>query len=122
MMKIIQRETESVAILELQGRVLGGPECDDIVARVNDIMKRGIVNVVFDLEKVALMNSNGLAMLATIQKSLQRAGGNVRLSRCRDRIMRIIEGAGLVEFFLVFDSIDDTVHSFEERKNGGSHG
>jgi anti-anti-sigma factor len=113
-MKVNQREIGDVAVLELGGRFLGGPECEDLLARLDEIKNKDIVKVVFDLGEVSLLNSNGLAVLTAAQVSFQKAGGSVRLSGCHDRIKRVLEGAKVAELFQLFDSVNAAVDSFAE--------
>ncbi len=64
-MKITREDKGNVAILRLNGKLLGGPDSETMRGAVLGAIEDGKRNVLVDLQKVSLANSTGLGILTT---------------------------------------------------------
>lgn len=81
---------------------------------VDDVLGRGQPRLVIDLERVPLINSDGLEFLVELHERSRRRGGAVKLSSptplCRD----ILVITGLDAQFEIFSEMISAVGSFSQ--------
>ncbi|MDH3198684.1 MAG: STAS domain-containing protein, partial [Candidatus Krumholzibacteria bacterium] len=76
-MKITQREVGSAVILDLNGKLTGGPDADTFRDVFKSLVDQGKKNVIVNLEKVSWINSTGLGILISGYTSVRRGGGDL---------------------------------------------
>lgn len=64
-------------------------------------------HLLVDLDRVELLDSFGLGVLVDAQKRARAHGGEVALVITRERLRRVLEGAGLEGAFRVVGSADE---------------
>ena len=65
-MNLTEKETDGVVILELSGKIMGGPDASLLNDKLHELIEANKVNIVADLAKVDWMNSSGLGILIRI--------------------------------------------------------
>jgi anti-sigma B factor antagonist len=88
--KIKIRKTDSVAILDLSGKLMGGPDADVFKDTIKQLIEEGYKNVIVNLERVPWVNSTGLGILIAGYTTLKREGGALKLIHVTDRIESIL--------------------------------
>ncbi len=111
-MKIKERRRDGVAILDISGKIMGGPDAEAFNEVLRTLMHEGVHNVLVNLEKVKWVNSTGLGILISGYTTLQRAGGELKLLRVTERIENIFIVSKLSTVFQSFDDEDEAVRSF----------
>ena len=111
-MKITQREVGNAVILDLNGKLTGGPDADTFRDVFKSLIDQGKKNVVVNLEKVSWINSTGLGILISGYTSVRRAGGDLVVMHASDRIESILYVTKLNLLFKSFESEDEAVKSF----------
>ena len=76
-MKYLEKNVDGLPIFELEGKIMGGTECEDLCQRMMDVIAAGQSNLVVDFEKVQWMNSAGIGMLIQCVTRLRRDGGDL---------------------------------------------
>mgnify|MGYP000116718461 CR=1 FL=1 len=75
-MKIKIRKLETVAVVELSGKLMGGPDADTFKDTIRQLIEDGYKNVVVSLKHVPWVNSTGLGILiAAIAQTEGQVGG-----------------------------------------------
>jgi anti-anti-sigma factor len=69
-------------------------------------------NVVVDLDGTEQIDSEGLAMLLSVQEALRALGGDLKISTANGTNRKILEITRLDEQLEVFDTVIDAVKSF----------
>ena len=59
-MKYFENNVDGLSVFELEGKIMGGTECEDLCHRMMDVIATGQSNLVVDFEKVQWMNSAGM--------------------------------------------------------------
>ncbi|HSC28945.1 MAG TPA: STAS domain-containing protein [Vicinamibacterales bacterium] len=121
-MTITEREIGDVTILELEGRLVLYEGESDLKARINELIGRGRVRIVLDMERVNYIDSAGVGMVIAKYLSLRRRGGDLKLLNLTDRSMRVMSITRLLDVFDTFDSVGAAVASFEAQEPGPASG
>jgi len=110
--KIKERKRDGVAILEMSGRLMGGPDAEAFDELLKTLIHEGCRNVVVSMEKVRWVNSTGLGILISGYTTLKKSGGELKLLKVSDRIENIFIVSKLYTVFESFQDEDDAVRSF----------
>ena len=104
MIKLNRRDSGDVTIIELSGRLMGGPDSDLVQKTVRDLIAEGRTKVVVDLSQVAWVNSSGLGSLIASYTALREKSGSLKLLNVSRRIEQIL---AVTKLSTVFESYPD---------------
>lgn len=110
-MKIKQNPKGDIMVLELSGKIMGGPDFDLFKGEITDLIEKGFKDVVLDFGGVPWINSTGLGILITGHLSMKNAGGTVRICNVRERVLSIFYISQLEKVFQVFPTVEEAVAS-----------
>lgn len=113
-MKITQKEKNGVVVLELSGKIMGGPDATTLNDKLHALVETGKTKVVADLSKVNWMNSSGLGILISALTTIRNAGGDLKLSAITDRIQSLLMITKLLTVFDSFQTTDEAIASFSK--------
>ncbi len=99
--KLKERKRDGVAIIELSGKLMGGPDAETIDETIKTLLHEGVKNIVVNLEKVRWVNSTGLGILISGYTTVKKSGGELKLLKVSDRIENIFIVSKL---YTVFES------------------
>ena len=111
-MKVQEEIKGDVAIIQLKGKVIGGPDATLFHGKIHELVNGGKKRIVIDLAKVDLMNSVGLGMMISALTTINSAGGELRLANVTKGIKTLLTITQLVRIFHTYDSIEDATKSF----------
>ena len=111
-MKIKERQSDGVTILEVSGKIMGGPDAELFNTTLKSLIHQGQARVVVDLAKVTWVNSTGLGILISGYTTLKRNEGEMKLLNVSDRIEIIFMVTKLHTVFETFKDEDEAVQSF----------
>jgi anti-sigma B factor antagonist len=110
--RIESREKNGVVILDLQGKLMGGPDAETFKNTFHQLLERGRKRVVVNLHGVDWINSTGMGILISGYTTMRRGGGDLRLLHVSDRIRSILYVTKLNLIFKCFENEDEAVASF----------
>ena len=111
-MAIKEEMKAGISILEIKGKLMGGPETAEIHTRVKDLVENGVKKVVIDLGKVTWMNSTGLGALMSSLTTMKNADGDLKIARATDKVKSLFMVTKLITIFDRYDSVEDAVSAF----------
>ena len=111
-MKIKERKRDGVVILEMSGKLMGGPDAEAFDEILKVLIHGGSKNVIVSMEKVKWVNSTGLGILISGYTTLKKSGGQLKLLRVSDRIESIFIVSKLFTVFESYEDEDEAVQSF----------
>jgi anti-sigma B factor antagonist len=111
--KIKIRKTDSVAIIDLSGKLMGGPDADVFKETIKQLIQEGYKNVLVNLAHVPWVNSTGLGILIAGYTTLKREGGILKLTHVTDRIESILMITKLGTIFESFSDEQAALNSFK---------
>jgi anti-sigma B factor antagonist len=111
-MHIKETAHDSVIVLELSGKIMGGPDASLLNDRLHLLIEKKHTRIVADLGKVDWMTSSGLGILIGGLTTMRNNGGDLKLVNITERIQNLLMITKLLAVFETFDSIDEAVKSF----------
>ena len=111
-MKIKERTRDGVAVLEMSGRLMGGPDAEAFDEVLKTLIHEGCRNVIVNMEKVRWVNSTGLGILISGYTTLKKSGGELKLLKVSDRIENIFIVSKLYTVFESYQDEDEAIRSF----------
>jgi anti-sigma B factor antagonist len=113
-LKIQQKELYGAVILELNGKLTGGPEAETFRNIFKSLVEEGKKNIIVNLKKVDWINSTGLGILIAGYTSVRKAGGDLVLCNVGDRIDSILYVTKLNLLFQAFDNEEEAADHFRK--------
>ena len=111
-MSVKEKIVNDVAVLTISGKLMGGPETDEVHEKIKSLIADGIKKVVLDLSKVKWMNSRGLGMMMSSYTSLVKEGGFIRLAGVAEKINSLLIMTQIVSFFETYETVDRALANF----------
>jgi anti-sigma B factor antagonist len=111
-MKLTTRDIGTVAVVTLDGTMLGGPDAAEINNTLHTLIDAKKKKVVIDLGAVTLMNSSGLGILIGGITTMRNAGGEMKLAAVSPKVMNLLTITKLISVFEVFDTVKKAVDSY----------
>jgi len=113
-MTIIEKAVGDVVVLELAGKIMGGPDASLLNDKLNDLLDKGKTKVIADLAGVSWMNSSGLGILIGGLTTMRNNGGDLKLSGVTERIQNLLMITKLLTVFDAHDSLEKAVAGFKK--------
>ena len=113
-MRIQSKEIDGITILQLQGKLMGGPDADTFRKTIYGLLENGKKKVVVDLKGVKWVNSTGVGILISGYTTLRKSGGDMKLAHVSEKIQSILYVTKLNLIFECYDSNDEAIASFDE--------
>ncbi|MFP4324239.1 MAG: STAS domain-containing protein [Anaerolineales bacterium] len=104
-------EMKRVSLMEVAGRV-DSISADDLHQALAQAIDDGRTKLVVNLEQVEYMSSAGLRELVSALKQVNKMNGDLRLAAPSQKVMEVLELAGLDTIFKVYPSTVEAVGSF----------
>ncbi len=111
-MKLKERRRDGVAILELSGKLMGGPDAAVFGETLKTLLHEGVRNILVDMRHVSWVNSTGLGILISGYTTVRKGGGELKLLHVSERIESIFMVSKLHTVFRSFDDEEEAVRSF----------
>ena len=108
-----EKEIDSVVLLELSGKLMGGPDATLLSEKLHNLVDQNKTKVVADLGKVSWMNSSGLGILIGGLTTMRNSGGDLKLINVTGKIESLLIITKLIKIFDTFDGVDEAVNSFK---------
>ena len=111
-MKLKERRRDGVAILEVSGKLMGGPDAAVFAETLKTLLHEGVRNILVDMGRVSWINSTGLGILISGYTTVRKAGGELKLLHVSERIESIFMVSKLHTVFRSFEDEEEAVRSF----------
>lgn len=111
-MTLKEKEQGGIVILELAGKIMGGPDATLLNEKLHELIDSGKSKVIADLSKVSWMNSSGLGILIGGLTTMRNNQGDLKLANVTERIQSLLIITKLITVFETFNSLDEAVASF----------
>jgi len=109
-LQITTRDHDNVTVLELNGRLDGGPESAKVHEAIRQLLAAGKRSIVLDLADVPWANSLGIGVLISAYASAKRENATVALCAVPERVLKVLKICGVVPtVFEVHDDADKAV-------------
>ncbi len=112
-MKLKKRNEGDVLILEVKGKVMGGPDAVVFQEAIKSEIANGHKKYIFDLGGVDWMNSSGLGILIGGLTTIKNAEGELKMANVTDKIKSLFMITKLVTIFDSHETVEDALSSFK---------
>jgi len=112
-MKMGISEKEGIVIIELKGKIMGGPDAALLNDKLHELVDAVKNQVIVDLSKVNWMNSSGLGILIGGLTTMRNSNGDLKLMGITERIENLLIITKLITVFETFENLDDAIKSFK---------
>ncbi len=102
-----------VAVVHVSGKLMGGPESENLRNEVKRLIEEGVKKFVINLKGVPWINSTGLGALMSVYTSVQRSEGSLKICHVSDRIQSLFMITKLLTIFDTHPSEEEAVAAFE---------
>ncbi len=111
-MKLKSRTEGDIVILEVKGKVMGGPDAAVFQEAIKAEIGKGIKKFIFDLGGVDWMNSSGLGILIGGLTTIRNIEGELKLANVTDKIQSLFMITKLVTIFDSHETVENALNSF----------
>jgi anti-sigma B factor antagonist len=112
-MNIQQAPQGEIMVLNLSGKIMGGPDYEKFHSEIKTLVKDGYVDILLNMSKVTWINSTGLGILVSAYHTLKKNGGVMKICEVSSRIDNILNVTQLKLVFDTYDSQSDALASFK---------
>lgn len=98
---------DGLPVFKLEGKIMGGTECDKLCHRLMAVIATGHSQLVMDFEKVQWMNSAGIGMLIQCVTRLRRNGGDLHFLGVHDRVGHYFRITKLDTVLKIYDNMNE---------------
>lgn len=111
-MEIQQREQNGIQILELSGKIIGGPDASKVNDKLHEFVDHGLTKIVADLSQVNWMNSSGLGILINALTTMKNSGGELKVAAATEKIKNLLTITKLTKVIKLYDTVEDAINDF----------
>jgi anti-sigma B factor antagonist len=112
-MNISKQQIGEVMVLQLSGKIMGGPDQETMQSEIKALIKEGHIDVLMNLSKVNWINSTGLGILVSAYHTLKKNDGRLKICEVSSRIDNILNVTQLKLVFDTFDKQEAALASFQ---------
>lgn len=84
----------------------------EVESKINEILDRGEIYLVFDLEKVKYISSSGLRIFIATMRRLKASNGEMKISHMTPQIRKFFEVVGLIDLLSIYDTPEAAAADF----------
>ena len=110
-MEIKQETINDVQILKLEGR-LDASSVKDVKEKVGSLKEENHIKIVVDMGGVDFIDSSGLGVLVSSLRTVNKLGGDVKISALQDQVRAIFELTRLHRVFGIYEDSQAAAMSF----------
>jgi anti-sigma B factor antagonist len=116
MLTVEKRLVDSdVAVLSLAGRLTLGRDCQRVEWQVDDLLREGKLNVVFDLSALSFIDSAGVGIVMMCFGKLKKAGGSLLLAGAQGYVENTFKMTHVNDVVGLFPSVEAAAATFANR-------
>lgn len=112
-MKFSQRDYRGFPVVDLKGKLTGGPEAETFRDLFKSLVQQGRKHVIVNLREVEWISSTGIGILIRGYKTLREADGDLVIVRVGERTQQVFNILRLDHIFKIVADEDEAVTTLE---------
>lgn len=108
------KESYNALVIELKGKLVGGPLSSEFSQALYTNLDKGMKNVVVDLGGLSFVNSSGLGILISGLTSMRKNGGDLKLANINNKIQGLLSITKLNQIFEQYDTAEEAIKSYSK--------
>lgn len=117
-LEVNKRSVDGVTILDLDGRLVVGPEATEARHSFTEAAASDGKNLIINLQKVAYIDSTGLGTLIVGHSAMRDVGGSMKLLHLSQRHQELMILSKLSTVFEIFNDEQAAINSFYPEREG----
>ena len=113
-MKITARESGKCKILELDGRLILGPDTTELRNAVHEAAINNPQKIILNLAQVTYADSCGIGELVRNYTQVRNLGGSLVLTNLPERVRKLLTIAKLAPIFEIFSNEEEAIADSQE--------
>lgn len=113
LLKISVRRSSDVTIIDLDGRLVIGPDADALKQRLDELSQQGVRKILVNLSLVRQLDSSGICSLLHGFTMMKQAGGSFKLLHPGGHAREVLAVMRIIEVIPTLDDEAQAVASFE---------
>lgn len=110
------KEHYNCVVLELSGKVMGGPQAENFRNALHKLIDEGKKEVIANLSKVKFMNSSGLGILIGGLTTMRNAGGDLIICGADQKIKNLLVVTKLITVFDHYRSLEEALDAYRVKE------
>ena len=107
LLEIAERQMEpDITVVVLTGKLALGRECQRVETLVEDLVKRRVKRVIFDMRGVDYADSAGIGMLALASGKMKESGGSMAVVAPEGKVLHLLNQTQLTLIIKVCPTLD----------------
>jgi anti-sigma B factor antagonist len=106
-------EKYNAVVLELKGKLMGGPFMQEMNETLHRLIDEGKKNVVVDLGGVTFVSSSGIGILISGYTTMTNSGGNLKIANTSDKVRGLLSITKLDSIFEHYTTVEEALKSYE---------
>ena len=102
-------EQFNAAVIELKGKVEGGPFASEFKETLLDLVNKGKKNIIVDMSDIKFINSNGIGILVSGYTTVKNGGGELKLVNSSSKVNGVLSITKLNQVFKNYTSLDEAL-------------
>jgi anti-anti-sigma factor len=86
--RLIEPDT---VVVEIVGRIVAGPECQQIEWLISDLLSQDERKIIFDISGVSHIDSTGVGIIVMCFGKMKKAGGDLRVAGARGIVEEVLK-------------------------------
>ena len=97
----------ATVVVTVAGKVMMGPESEQITTFVSDLLRKGKRTIIFDLVNVTKIDSTGIGRFISSYNQVAAAGGETRMAEAPRFVFQAFHVSRLDTVFRFFPTVDE---------------
>jgi len=110
-MEILEEKINKIVTLKLKGH-LDASSAKALKEKVDSLVKEKCVNFIIDMGAVDFIDSSGLGSLVSSLRSVNKSGGDIKISSLQNKVRAIFELTQLHRIFGIYEDKNAAAISF----------
>ncbi len=106
-------ERYGCVVIELKGKVMGGPDAETFRNELHKLIEDDKTNVIVDLSNVKFMNSSGLGILIGGLTTMRNADGDLKICGATENVKSLLMVSQLIKVFDHYDTLDEALAAYQ---------
>lgn len=103
-----------VALVELAGKIVYGPECQQIEWLTAELLEEGIKKIIFDLSSVSHLDSSGVGIIVMCSGKVKQLGGELRFAGADGHVKDILRITEVGKILALYTSRAEAIEGFAD--------
>jgi len=112
MLKITERQTGDVTILDLEGNIIMGGGSAQLRETTRRLIAQGKKKILLNFTGVKFLDSSGIGQLIASSVALNRTDGHLKLLNPSERVKEVLDLTSLLSVFEIYDDESKALTSY----------